>query len=142
LANVQDFDEDAPVWKKTWNRLTKPQNKEAKPKSSALQLIEQSNEVSFFFFLFEFFKLVNTKRGKRPNQSLQKSNCLQKKSPKVLETEKQRPHLGLTLKSGLKRFILFLSVVFCRITKIFGKRLHLGQIRFGMQFNQSRSNQN
>jgi hypothetical protein len=38
---VQDFDEDAPVWQKTWNRLVKPQQ-QAKKGDSALALIEQS----------------------------------------------------------------------------------------------------
>ena len=45
----KDFDEDAPVWKKTWNRLIQPKKAQLKrpttPQNSALLLIEQSNEV-------------------------------------------------------------------------------------------------
>ncbi len=40
---VQDFDEDAPLWKKTWNRLTNP--KKAQKQTSAIALIEETQSV-------------------------------------------------------------------------------------------------
>ncbi len=102
---IQDFDEDAPVWKKTWNRLTqaKKQNSQKAlpaPPTSALLLIEQPQ--------------VRTRRWRKCNNShffFRLNNQKRKLSLFLLEhlhQEKSRKmerlcH-GRTRKCGLRRY--------------------------------------